>query len=130
MPSILIADNRAVSTVVGAALLVAITVLLATAVSAVVLDLDVSQAKEPSATLSFEVVGNQVELTHEGGDPLAADEIVILDGGGTPQGGLSDDLRAGESAVIVTDASSVDRVTVVWQDPTSETEAVLAAFEL
>lgn len=130
MPSTLTADDRAVSTVVAAAMLVAITVLLATAIGLVVTDLDVSRAKEPSVTLSFEVVSNQVEMTHEGGETLEADEVVVLDENGAPQAGLSGDLQAGQSETIVTNASSVDRVTVVWQDPTGETEAVLATFEL
>lgn len=130
--SILVADERAVSPVVGAALLIAISVLLATAIGLVVLDLDVGAAEEPSLTLSFEVDGNEVEMTHEGGDPLPAAEVVVLDQDGDELAGLNSDLTAGESEVIVTDISgeNVERVVVVWQDPGSDTQTILATFEV
>ena len=123
-------EERAVSTVVAAALLVAITVLLAVSIGSVLTDLDVARAKEPSVTLSFEVVSGQVEMTHEGGDPLEAEDVVVLNGNGASLAGVSDTLRPGQSEIIATNASAVDRVVVVWQDPRSETETVLATFEL
>lgn len=128
-----LADDRAVSPVVAASLLIAISVLLAFGIGAVITDLDLGTAEEPSVTLSFQVVNNDdVELVHEGGDPLDAGTIVILDQDGDSLAGLNSDLRAGESEIIVEDidGENVERVRVVWEDPDSGTTAILATFEI
>lgn len=124
-------NERAVSPVVAAALLIGITVLLATAVGMAVFGLDLGQAEAPDVTLSFEVADDSVYLKHEGGEQLAADEIVVLDENGDEVApGLETDLAAGESEVVVDNADDVERISVVWRDPESSTESILATFKL
>ncbi|MFW5958878.1 MAG: hypothetical protein ACOCQ3_02635, partial [Natronomonas sp.] len=96
----------------------------------VVLGVGVGPAGTPQATLSFAVVDDTIELHHEGGEVLDAEDIVILDENGAEvDPGLEYDLATGERDVIVNDRSSVDRVSVVWQDPRGDTEQILATFE-
>jgi flagellin-like protein len=127
----LTSNERAVSPVVAAALLIGITVLLATTIGLVLSDGSLGEAEAPEVTLSFEVGDEgEIYLQHEGGDRLSADEVVVLDENGneiTP--GLENDLSTGERAVIVDDATTVEEVTVVWQDPDSSTSSILANFE-
>lgn len=120
--------ERAVSPVVGVALLIGMTVILAAVLGTVVLGTNVGPAESPQATLSFEVVDDEIELYHEGGETLDADEIVVLDEDGEERDGLDEDLGTGESQVIVEDVDDVERISVVWQDPRGDTEQVLATF--
>jgi flagellin-like protein len=124
-------NERAVSPVVAAALLIGITVLLATTIGMALFDGSLGEAEAPEVTLSFEVDDtDRIRLQHEGGDRLAADEIVVLDERGNELApGLSADLTTGERSVIVDDATTVEKVTVVWRDPDSDTSSVLATFE-
>ncbi|WP_096390414.1 type IV pilin [Halopenitus persicus] len=131
-------DDRAVSPVVGTALLLGITVILATVIGTVVLDVGVGSADAPQVTLSFSVAddgGDQVvELHHEGGEPLVAEEIVVRTEQGDEYDLSSDRLVTGERTVMVNDTGDaigpddVERVTVVWQDPRGSTESVLGTF--
>ncbi|MFB6301459.1 MAG: type IV pilin [Haloferacaceae archaeon] len=125
-----VADERAVSPVVAVSLLIAISVLLAFAIGSVVLDQDLGTAEAPSVTLSFEVEADSVVLKHEGGDPLDADTIVVLDQDGSSLAGLQNDLIAGESEPIATGLDDIEEITVVWEDPDSDTTEILATFEL
>ena len=129
-PSKAASDERAVSPVVGAALLIGITVILASVIGTVVLGVGVGPAETPQVTLSFEVTegGDEIQLRHEGGEPLDVDEIVVLNESGTEVGGLDEDLHSGERRTIVDDPDGTERISVVWQDPRSDTESVLATF--
>jgi flagellin-like protein len=124
-------NERAVSPVVATALLIGITVLLATTIGMALSDGSLGEAEAPEVTLSFEVGDDgKIYLQHEGGDRLAAGEIVVLDEDGnelTP--GLGNDLATGERAVIVDDATTVEEITVVWRDPDSDTSSILANFK-
>jgi flagellin-like protein len=124
-------NERAVSPVVATALLIGITVLLATTIGMALSDGSLGEAEAPDVTLSFEVGDDgKIYLQHEGGDRLAAGEIVVLDEDGnelTP--GLGNDLATGERAVIVDDATTVEEITVVWRDPDSSTSSILANFK-
>jgi flagellin-like protein len=123
-------DERGVSPVVAAALLIGIVVILASVIGLAVLDLDTGPAESPEVTLSFEVVSGDIEMTHEGGPTLEAANVVIRDqDGNTVSPGLGTDLSAGQSDVIVDDASSVDEITVVWQNPRNDSETILATFK-
>ena len=125
-------DERAVSPVVGAALLIGITVILASVIGTVVLGVGVGPADAPQVTLSFAVVeeGSAVELRHEGGDPLASEEIAIRDENGTAYALSVDRLVTGERAEIAgLDPSGVESISVVWRDPQSSSERVLATFK-
>lgn len=128
-------DDRAVSPVVGVALLVGITVILATVIGTVVLGVGVGPAQTPEATVSFDVVSGEVEVVHEGGDELRKSEIVIRDTNGTEYQ-LASDLVTGQRATVVDaggtpldlNATSVDRLTIVWQSSDGTSERVLATF--
>lgn len=127
------ADDRAVAPVVGIALLIAITVILAGVIGSVIFGLSVDPSDSPQTTLSFSAEGDTtVELTHEGGQTLDADEIVIRYSGNELT--LDSDLSAGERREIIDtedgdpDFADADQISVVWQDPTSDTESVLATF--
>jgi hypothetical protein len=116
--------------VVAAALLLGIVVILASVIGLAVLGLDTGPAESPEVTLSFAVVGDDIEMTHEGGEPLEADNVVIRDqDGNSVSPGLGSDLRAGESDVIVDDVSTVDEISVVWQSARSDSETILATFK-
>lgn len=123
-------DERAVSPVVGATLLIGITVILASVIGTVVLGVGVGPVETPQVTLSFEVTdgGDEITLRHEGGEPLDADEVVVLDQDGSELAGLDEDLTTGGRQAIVDDPDGVERVSVVWQNPNGETESVLATF--
>lgn len=125
------ADERAVSPVVGATLLIGITVILAAVVGTVVLGVGVGAADAPEVTLSFKTVdgGSTVELYHEGGEALTKDEIVIRDESGNAFELPQDRFVTGERAEIDgLDPATVDRISVVWQDPHGSSESVLATF--
>lgn len=128
----LLTDERGVSPVVGVALLIAMTVILAAVIGAVVLGIGVGPADSPQATLSFETAGDDgdidVTLAHNGGETLNADEInVSVDGDGDPVD-ISDDLSSGDREKIVENADSGDRVTIVWNDSSSGQSTVLAEY--
>lgn len=126
-------DERAVAPVVGVALLLGITVILAAVVGNVVLGVGVGPAETPQATLSFDVVDGEVVVVHEGGERLRSGEIVIRDTGGIEYY-LETDLVTGERGTVVDadgnpldlDTTDVERLTVVWQG--GDSERVLATF--
>lgn len=126
-------SERAVAPIIGVALLIGVTVILAAVLGTVVLGLDVGPAEAPQATLSFDVVENEVVVIHEGGAELSRAQIVIRDADGTAYE-LDSDLVTGERATVVDSGgdpldlstTDVDRLTVVWQG--SDEEQVLATF--
>jgi flagellin-like protein len=128
-------DERAVAPVVGVALLIGITVILAAVIGNVVLSVGIGPAETPDVTVSFDVVDGEVMVVHEGGEQLRKSEVVIRDTNGTEYE-LESDLVTGERATIVDtngnpldlDTTSVDRLTVVWQG-SGDSESVLATFE-
>lgn len=137
-------NERAVSPVVGVALLIAITVILAVFVGGVLFDVGVGPAGEPETTLSFTVEYDQdgepteILLVHEGGETLYADETVVIDSTGEElEPGLDADMTAGDSSTIVStdeyeegelEVEDIERISVVWQDPGSDSEQILATF--
>lgn len=125
--------DRAVAPIIGVSLLIGVTVILAAVLGAVVLGVDAGPADAPQATLSFDVVGDEVVVIHEGGAQLSREEIVIRDTNGTEYE-LDSDLVTGERATVVDsggdpldlNTTDVDRLTVVWQG--GDDERVLATF--
>lgn len=127
-------EERAVSPVVGAALLITITVILAVVLGAALFDGGPGPVGEPETTLSFEVDENGgVVLAHEGGDPLDPDEVVVTDSSGNELSGLAEEMTAGDRQQIA-DSGEVDaldaddRISVVWQDPRGDGEQILGTF--
>ena len=137
----LFADDRAVSPVVGVALLIAITVILAAVIGGVVLGLGTGGVDTPQAQLNaeFDAEGEEVFINHNGGEPLPEDQITIVfesDDTDSEDAELTEDLTAGNSAPVdleeVTDGDEFEEgvtVTVLWEDPNSDSTTVLAEFE-
>jgi|AntRauTorcE11898_2_1112593.scaffolds.fasta_scaffold02840_8 flagellin-like protein len=121
-------DERAVSPVVGVALLIAITVILAAVIGGVVLGLGTSSVDAPQASLQFEYNDTADELTvsHKGGEKLKSDNLAVR---GNATFTFSSDLAAGQSRTIPATLSDGDEVSIVWQDPNSNEEAVIGTFE-
>lgn len=140
----LFTDDRAVSPVVGVALLIAITVILAAVIGGVVLGLGTGGVDTPQAQLQFN--DNTAELTHNGGEPLPEDQIkIVVDGNADDELTLNGDLTAGNSVDLTDDGGGVDgdgdvdgdigdpdqlnSITVLWEDPNSNSTTVLEEFE-
>lgn len=127
-------DDRAVSPVLGVALLIAITVILAGVVAFVVLGVDQNNAEAPSASLDFEQNGTDVVLSHTGGSALPAGEIdvkIIEAAGGSATLADVDPtavLTTGEEVVIANNAETGDKIRVVWNDPNSDREVLLGEY--
>ena len=111
----LIHDDDAVSPVIGVILMVAITVILAAVIASFVLGLgDQAQQATPQASFSFdynEDSTNSIEVTHDGGDSIQANELHIrgsltssasIDETWAALGGLgtTSDVTAGNSITI------------------------------
>lgn len=128
-------DDRAVSPVVGVALLIAITVILAAVIGGVVLGLGTGSADAPQASLQFEYNSSgsdQLTISHKGGDAIDANNTELRASGDiTVNDAFDSDLAAGESRDFATDgnATAGDEVSVVWMDPNSDDEAVIGTFE-
>ena len=123
-------DERAVSPVLGVALLIAVTVILAAVIAAVVLGVGADSATAPQATMEFEVDGsNNLQMTHKGGDTLdAANLNVKLTGTGTsasPSGTIS----TGDTVQVGSSVGSDTVVRIVWEDPNSDKTALIAEYE-
>lgn len=121
----LLTDDRAVSPVVGVALLIAITVILAAVIGGVVLGLGTTGADAPQAQLEVDTTAD--EIRHQGGDPLPANETTFKYNGTNET--LSSELSAGEPYPLNNTVSSGDTVTVVWDDPSSDSSQVIARLE-
>jgi flagellin-like protein len=127
-PRNLFTEDRAVSPVVGVALLIAIAVILAAVIGAVVLGLGTTGADTPQAQLNANLTGSQVTLDHQGGDKLPGNQIVIINRNTGNETALGTDLSAGRSATVPLNHSAGDEIAVVWQDPDSDSETVLETF--
>ena len=131
----LFAEERAVSPVVGVALLIAITVILAAVIGGVVLGIGPSGVDAPQAQLSADLNGtDKANISHNGGSALPEDEVVIKVG--DEEFSLDGDFTAGEEIDLVngkgineTEGYPGGDVTVIWQDPNSNSETVIAQFE-
>lgn len=120
-------DDRAVSPVLGVALLIAITVILAGVVAFVVLGVDANNADAPSASLDFaeNATATGVEVKHTGGATLNASVVSYKINGGTAVD-LPSDLSTG--AKVTVPATSGDEIAIVWNDPNSDREVLLADY--
>ena len=129
-------DERAVSPVVGVALLIAIAVILAAVIGAVVLGLGTGGVDTPTAQLQLDHDDDgNLTLVHNGGEPLDENDIVVVVDDDSNHS-LNDTLTAGTSVNIVDDdndpvsADDGDEVVILWEDPQSESESVLERFEV
>ncbi|AXG11301.1 type IV pilin [Haloplanus rubicundus] len=116
----LLTEDRAVSPVIGVILMVAITVILAAVIGTFVLGLgDQVSESAPQASFSFDFNDTGVNITHEGGETLEADNINVSgDNGADPSGNnwAGNTISAGDTAPY----SGVDpgeTVRVIWTNP-------------
>jgi flagellin-like protein len=83
-------DDEAVSPVIGVILMVAITVILAAVIGTFVLGLgDQVQSTSPQASFNFDFTDNdagtsdELDVTHDGGDSISANELAFAVSGAT-----------------------------------------------
>jgi FlaG/FlaF family flagellin (archaellin) len=117
--------------------LIAITVILAAVIGAVVLGLGTGGVDTPQAQLQGQFTdtsgdGNidTVEIAHKSGEPLSKDEIKFVNGTNAevPDGNVTiagDALTAGETATV---ADGTGEITLIWEDPNSDSETILEEF--
>lgn len=135
-------DRRGVTPVVGVALLLAITVLLAGVVTVYAVDLGDQHLAEPAPMAAFTTetgtcAGTEVTVVHQAGETIPADELYLqsaekpLSGSwAKPNGyethGVGDGVvRSGDRATVCVDASSAVSLEVVWHAAESDRSAVL-----
>ena len=117
----MIADDDAVSPVIGVILMVAITVILAAVIGTFVLGLgdDLGQTA-PSASYDVADDDGELVLFHDGGDPIVVDQVenesTDMDLNTSP-----DEYTAGDE--IATDVEDGEQL--VWEDPDSGETQVL-----
>lgn len=135
----LLADDRAISPVVGVALLIGITVILAAVIGGVVLGIGVGPTEAPSAQLNAQLDSSSSTylIEHNGGEPLEQDEVIVRVAGTDEN--LNGDFTAGNTLNMSdgtgfdstpTTPSSGDTVTIIWQDPEGDSETVISEFEV
>ena len=137
----LFTDDRAVSPVVGVALLIAIAVILAAVIGAVVLGLGTGGVDTPQAQLQGDFEHDETaELSHNGGEPLDGDEVYLVNG--DEEWHFDGELTAGSTLDIGDfvdadgDAHTLDQLdhtedmVVLWEDPNSDSETVIERFDV
>lgn len=128
----LFTDDRAVSPVVGVALLIAVAVILAAVIGAVVLGLGTGGVETPQAQLQGEYNTSDNgawNISHNGGEPIPADNVEFVDSSGAQVDDASfdnDELTAGET--YQTGDNMSETIQLVWEDPNSDSETVLEEF--
>ncbi|MGM0590423.1 MAG: type IV pilin [Halobacteriota archaeon] len=132
----LIAEERAVSPVIGVILMVAITVILAAVIGTFVLGLgDQVGDQAPQASLDFSyntsASPTTVTLTHEGGDQLTNSTIDVT---GSESDAITlqnnDTYTAGMTIVDAEDVEDGETVRVIWTNPNSGSSSVIAESDV
>jgi flagellin-like protein len=132
----LLADDDAVSPVIGVILMVAITVILAAVIGTFVLGLGGSvQETAPQAQFTFDYDGtSKLNITHDGGDSIDPARVSVPNtnesgntwDGFTASTVTSGQIQAGDSAAV--SVSAGQNVRVVWTSQSGDNSATLAEF--
>jgi flagellin-like protein len=146
----LLTEDRAVSPVIGVILMVAITVILAAVIGTFVLGLgDQVSESAPQAQFSFDfsTTGGTdiINVTHDGGDAVTADQLTVNVAGsdawseGSVQGSWantgatwSSDVSAGDTLDLADSSGSVndgDTVRIIWSSSNSDKTATIGQAE-
>jgi flagellin-like protein len=148
----LLADDDAVSPVIGVILMVAITVILAAVIGTFVLGLgEQVQTTSPTAQFTFDYSQNAssndthlLNVTHDGGDGVENSTVRIVNDGnqftkGDFSGGSNrwfnpsgDTIQAGDSASLEDGLDGVNldqNVRIVWQAEDGDRSSTLAEWE-
>ncbi|WP_410766795.1 type IV pilin [Haloferax sp. DFSO60] len=143
-----LADDDAVSPVIGVILMVAITVILAAVIGTFVLGLgDQVSTTAPQASFSFDYVDgastDNLTVTHDSGTAINSDNLNLTSGtsfevisGGVPVGasnqsksftdmGVSGDVTAGTSVQVGNSSFNSATVRIVWTDESGSNSATL-----
>jgi flagellin-like protein len=134
----LLADDDAVSPVIGVILMVAITVILAAVIGTFVLGLGGSvQETAPQAqfTFDYDSGAGELNITHDGGDSIDPARITVpnVNESGNTWDGFgastvtSGQIQAGDSATV-SSLSAGQSVRVVWTSQSGDNSATLAEF--
>jgi flagellin-like protein len=137
----LFTDDDAVSPVIGVILMVAITVILAAVIGTFVLGLGHQvQSTTPQTQFTFDEPGTagNVDITHDGGDPVTADNVEVVDSndlgpfcnsGSTDWG--STEITAGNSCSITGGALNNNEGTlrVTWTSDDGSQSGTLATYD-
>ncbi|AHZ24536.1 hypothetical protein BM92_16645 (plasmid) [Haloferax mediterranei ATCC 33500] len=124
-------DERAVSPVLGVALLIAMTVILAGVVGFVALGVNAGSSDAPQASLEFkENDTSNIDMYHQGGDNIETSNVVVKVNGtdATYTGWSSDKFTTGDVAQDVAAANADTRITISWEDPSSDRVVQLAEY--
>lgn len=132
-------DESGQAEIIGAILLVVITLILASVLAVYVFDIGGQQLQDRSPQVNFAFslsADGNLTATHDGGQPVAADNIeIVIDpaaGATVRQAGVDSfgagDIRAGDSAVIAEDIESGDIVRIVYIDPDTGDGTVLGRY--
>lgn len=123
--------ERAVSPVIGVILMVAITVILAAVIGTFVIGLgDQVQETAPNAQFTFDWDGDDVTITHDGGQEIDAetDDLRVVDSEGSEIGSFDGIVTAGSSEELSTGVAVGETIRVVWEGADG-TSATLATSE-
>ena len=138
----LLAEDRAVSPVIGVILMVAITVILAAVIGTFVLGLGEGVQTTSQAKFNFDYneSGNELTITHDGGDAIDSANLQIV-GSGTDVNWTAStgetkpfDVQAGDSTTISgeddgeADVNAGDTIRVVWSDPNTDKSATVGKW--
>ena len=156
--STLLSDEDAVSPVIGVILMVAITVILAAVIGTFVLGLgDQVSNRAPQASFTFDYNPDALTVTHDGGDSIASNQVLVTgdtaltfggntstlssvskvssDSGPAPWGvlaGSTNDVTAGSSVTVdANTAGDLDdgTIRVIWESQSGDSTATLAKWE-
>lgn len=130
--------NRAISPVIGVILMVAITVILAAVIGSFVLGFgDQIQETSPNTQFSFDNTGDTLIVTHEGGDPIPADQLRFVSSNTDDDWhdqnwselseGEDDTITAGNS--VNEEFDDGETLRLVWEAEDGSSSATVATFE-
>jgi flagellin-like protein len=124
----LIADDDAVSPVIGVILMVAITVILAAVIGAFVLGIGGSQEAAPQASFEWSDAGS--EVLHSGGDELDGSQLqqsTASGGCGGSPSVPSSTMTAGDN--VMEDVQDCSSATIIWSSPSSDDTNVIGELD-
>jgi flagellin-like protein len=144
----LLADDGAVSPVIGVILMVAITVILSAVIGTFALGLGTTQDTAPQSTWETDytdgATSDTLTLTHESGDPMDADRLSVVVSGASSGNGKTavstlvagSEVSAGTTITIdnTNFGSSLDlsgaTVRLVWEDEDTDDQADSAVLKV
>lgn len=125
-------DTRGASSVVGVLLLVAVTVILGAVVATVTLGLGSDSTNDtPKVGWEYEYNGGAIQATHESGDEVKIEALSTKGSCAADPGSSPTTVSSGDNITIGDGscATSGETIKILWNDPTSDSSAILGEFE-